>query len=237
MRARWSWLLIASALAALPAPASDASTELRAFLEQFQAHRRIAIGYLRTDNPDLGAVEIERLRDRWAADLGRLPPKVLADRSLASAIAETERAVLDSLNAVDGGNVDRARALLESAEAPLKAWRQANGVRLFSDCIAEAGAAYEQLDVHRVRPPDLMDLAMSGAITAAAVATEAALLRCDGEAPDDIRAEPEFRRLVDGMSASLRQVSEAVQRRDGAYLHRLLIEQRSFERLLSFRYG
>jgi hypothetical protein len=42
------------------------------------------------------------------------------------------------------------------------------------------------------------------------------------------------------MLDSLRQMPEAVEARDGARLHRLhrlLIEQRSFERLLSFRYG
>jgi hypothetical protein len=39
------------------------------------------------------------------------------------------------------------------------------------------------------------------------------------------------------MTASLRQMPQALASRDGAYLHRLLIEQRSFERLLVFRYG
>jgi hypothetical protein len=39
------------------------------------------------------------------------------------------------------------------------------------------------------------------------------------------------------MIGSLQQVSQAVRQRDSAYLHRLLIEQRSFERLLAFRYG
>jgi len=39
------------------------------------------------------------------------------------------------------------------------------------------------------------------------------------------------------MLASLRQIPAAVKARDRAYLHRLLIEQRSFERLLSFRFG
>lgn len=39
------------------------------------------------------------------------------------------------------------------------------------------------------------------------------------------------------MIGSLQQVSQAVRQRHSAYLHRLLIEQRSFERLLAFRYG
>jgi hypothetical protein len=52
-----------------------------------------------------------------------------------------------------------------------------------------------------------------------------------------MRREAEFRRLFDGMRDSLRQTPEAARERDGARLHRLLIEQRSLERLLEFRFG
>jgi hypothetical protein len=62
-------------------------------------------------------------------------------------------------------------------------------------------------------------------------------MRCNDEASADVRNDPEFRRLVDGMIASLAQVAEAVAERDGSRLHRLLIEQRALERLLAFRYG
>lgn len=54
-----------------------------------------------------------------------------------------------------------------------------------------------------------------------------------GETP----AGCESRRELNGMIGSLQQVSQAVRQRHSAYLHRLLIEQRSFERLLAFRYG
>ena len=36
---------------------------------------------------------------------------------------------------------------------------------------------------------------------------------------------------------SLRQIPEALRQSDPAYFHRLIIEQRSFERLLAFRFG
>jgi hypothetical protein len=208
---------------------------LRALIEGFQAHRRVANGYLRTHNADLGAVEIERLRERWSADRRRLA--VAADVPLAAALARTEALVGDSLKAVDGGDVDRARELLADAANPLDAWRKANGFRLFSDCIAEVTAAYEKLDGYRGNRPDLRDQPTAERIARYSDGTLAALGRCDREAPLDVRREPEFRRLVDGMLESLRQVREAVAARDGAHLHRLLIEQRAFERLLSFRFG
>jgi hypothetical protein len=52
-----------------------------------------------------------------------------------------------------------------------------------------------------------------------------------------VRKAPEFRRLVDGAQASLAQVPKAVETRDSNLLHRLLIELRSLDNLLAFRYG
>lgn len=217
--------------------ARELPPDLRALIEGFQSHRRVAIGYLRTQNGDLGAIEIERLRDRWTTDRGKLSPVTVADANLAAALARTEGLVADSLKAVDGGNVEHARELLEDAAKPLNEWRKANGVRMFSDCIAEITAAYEQLDGYRRDRPDLTDRSTVDKIVSYSGGAMAALDRCNREAPEELRREPEFRRLVDGMLSSLRQMSAAAHARDGARLHRLLIEQRSFERLLSFRFG
>jgi hypothetical protein len=219
------------------APARELSSDLRPLFDGFQAHRRIALGYLRTENTDLAAVEIERLRDRWTADRRRLAPDIAADQALASAIARTEAGVTASLAAADRGDVVTARRLLHDAAEPLDDWRKANAIRLFSDCIAEVGAAYERLDRFRRDAPDLADRALGEEIVGLASEAGAALARCDREAAPAVRGEPEFRRLVDGMRDSLRQVPEAVSARDRARLHRLLIEQRSFERLLAFRFG
>jgi len=227
-------LLVLSGTGALP---RELPADLRPLVEGFQAHRRVATAYLRTHNGELGAVEIERLRDRWAADRRGLSPATAADAVLAAALTQTERAVADSLKAADGGDVERARALLQDAAKPLDAWRRANAIRLFSDCIGEIAAAYERLDGFRLKRPDLADASVSGRVAAEARATIESLDRCEREAPEALRRQAEFRRLFDGMLASLRQVPDALRARDGAHLHRLLIEQRSFERLLAFRFG
>lgn len=219
------------------AQARDLPPDLRVLIEGFQAHRRVAVGYLRTQNGDLGAVEIERLRDRWTAGRRALAAATVADPALAAALGRTEALVADSLKAIDAGDIERSRALLQDAGNPLDAWRKANGIRLFSDCIAEISAAYDRLDGDRRQTPELADTAAGARVLAATDGTIAALDRCDKEATGDLRREPEFRRLFDGMRASLRQMPEAVRARDGALLHRLLIEQRSYEQLLSFRFG
>ena len=98
-------------------------------------------------------------------------------------------------------------------------------------------AAYEVLDRYRTTPPRLFDATVREAILTESARVAEALVHCDREAPAGVRTDPEFRRLAEGMTASLRQMPQALELGDGSYLHRLLIEQRSFERLLVFRYG
>lgn len=210
--------------------AAELTPAQRTLLDGFAAHRRVAIGYLRTGNADLGSIEIEKLRDRWTKDSKALG----ADAALGAAMAATDRDVREGLAAADRGDVDAARAALERAGAPLQAWRQANGIRLFSDCINEASAMYEKLDAYR-GTQNLADA--KDAITKAAADTETALARCDREADPAVRAEADFRRLIDGFLSSLKQVPDALRQNDANYFHRLIIEQRSFERLLAFRFG
>ncbi len=230
-------VVIVAALTAAPAAARELATELRSLLEHFQENRRVALAYLRTNNTDLGAMEIEQLRERWLADRRIAAAQAGGDESLAAALGEAERLITASLQSIDASDGERALAQLDAAGVPLRAWRAANGIRFFSDCIAEVTTAYEALDRHRSSPPDLADTAVRGAVAAQSTRVTDALAHCEREAPANVRSDPEFRRLVEGMTTSLRQIPQALASGDGAYLHRLLIEQRAFERLLVFRYG
>ena len=236
MRVRFAALAALLALTGA-ALAAELPSDLGGLFDGFQAHRRVALGYLRTQNGDLAAVEIERMRDRLAADRGKIVPRALTDMPFVIALARTESLVEAALKAADGGNIELARGLLDESRQPLADWRQANGIRLFSDCIVEISAAYAPLDGHRQKTPDLADAAISARIVTSTKGLLATLDRCDREAVERQRQTPEFRRLFDGMTASLRQIPDAVAARDGALLHRLLIEQRSFEQMLSFRFG
>ena len=227
-------LLLAGGAAAWAAETAGA---LRALLDDFSAHRRVAAGYLRTGNAELGAIEIERLRERWQQHVSALPQELRRDSALKAALDETDALTGQALRAADAAEIEQGRLLLDRAAAPLARWRKSKGIRLFADCIGEISATYERLDVYRLETPRLDNAGIATAITAAAVDVETALQRCEAEAAAALRREPEFRRLIDGMLNSLRQVPDAARRRDNALLHRLLIEQRSFERLLAFRYG
>ena len=197
-------------LSAATAPAAELTAEQRTLFDGFAAHRRVALGYLRTGNADLAAVEIERLIERWRKDLPRLGP---IERSFQRSLADAEEAVEDSLSALEKGDVEPARARLERAAAPLKEWRDAVRIRLFSDCIVELSQAYGRLDVHRARAPDLGNPSVRDAVLTASLSTEATVRRCDDEAASQVRAHPDFRRLIDGMLDSLRQMPGAAPER------------------------
>ena len=52
-----------------------------------------------------------------------------------------------------------------------------------------------------------------------------------------MRKAPEFHRLIDGAKAGLALIPKAIASRDSDLLHRVLIELRSFDNLLAFRFG
>lgn len=229
-----AWAVAAALLAGPGLGLAIDQDAIRVATEEFRAARRVALEYLRTGNLDLASVELERLAARWQAARERLkgtggeaelpPPQV--DETLA-----------ESRAALETGNPTVAGLKLEAASAALDFWRTERGVRIYADCIRDIGAAFAAFD--RARPDASQPIGEGSAATLVRTAegARAALTRCDQEAPPDIRARPDFRRLMDGFLASLQLVPEAVARRDPEYLHRLIIEQRSFERLLAFRFG
>lgn len=186
--------------------------------EPLLAERRIAAGYLRTGNGDLAALALERL----AKALQGSPDAGLASEAIA---------------AIDASDLPRAAKLVEQLGDRLAEERRRAGIRVFADCMREASVAYQTLDIYRTHAPDLAVPALRTAVANAAQASEAAYAKCDGEAPPAIKDDPDFRRLIDGARASLSRVPLAAAAADQELLHRLLIELRSFEQLLLFRYG
>jgi hypothetical protein len=201
----------AAQAASLPETADD---------ESVLKHRRTAWGYLRTGNTDLGLIQIEALEKA----LAQAPPEILASLRAAKAAAEAD----------DTAAATRA---LEALARTLAEARRAAGTRLFVDCILEASAAHAPFDRYRTEPPDLGRPEVAAAVTTTAAASDQAFAACDAQAPAGIKADPEFRRLMDGARAGLALVPEAVGKRDSGQLFRILIELRSFERLMVFRFG
>jgi hypothetical protein len=138
---------------------------------------------------------------------------------------------------VNFGRPDVAADSLQAIRQELSAVRRRSGVELMADCVLDANAAMEALLVDRDDPPDWDSSPAVRAFAARAEAFGAAVKRCDAMAAPALSQSAEFRRLVDGVAASLAGVRQAIAARDGELLRRVIIELRSFDHLLASRYG
>lgn len=225
-------------VAALAAQTSETpGPEIGAILERLQGERRVVLSYLAHDNPDLALTALDRWRATLRTDGAQLAAALQGRSEIKPVLGALDAALAEAAKAVEREEPARARAIVEAATAPLDAWRRAEGLRLFSDCVADLSGRYDALDRYRQAGPDLADAQVRAEVGSATANVAAAMGLCDGQAGDAVRSDPEFRRLADGMSASLAKIPTALEARDPALLHRLLIELRAFERLLAFRYG
>jgi hypothetical protein len=220
---------LALALASLPARADDLADFNRA-VEAAMNHHRVAAGYLRTENVDLAVLEIEGMRTAWAK-VSTLPrPAAFRDEERYTAtMLDIAARLIGATLVLNLGRTDVARESLDAIRKSLSELRRRNGVTVLADCILDANVSMDALFAHDKRPD-------WDSVAAGSESYRATLQRCDGLA-GAMRDRAEFRRLIDGALASLAQVPKAVETRDGDLLHRLLIELRSFDHLLAFRYG
>ena len=238
MQASFARLAMLVFLIALPARADDLA-DFNAAIEAAAAHQRVALGYLRTGNIDLAAVEIDRMRTAWSRVTAlKRPAELNRDPQLyTTTMLDISTKLVGVSIMMDSGRPEAARKSLEDIRAELKALRKANGVVILADCIADANAAMDKLMVFNDVALGWSKPDTARAMSAATTEYQRELSRCDNLADAKIRAAPEFRRLIDGAKNSLLQIPAAISQRDLDLLHRLLIELRSFDNLLAFRYG
>lgn len=223
---------MAVCLVCLTMPArADSLDDFNRAVEAAMSHRRVAAEYLRTGNIDLAALEIEGMREAWGK-VSTLPrPTALRDpERYTGTLLQIASQLIGVTLVLNLGRPDVARDSLDQIRKMLSALRRENGVAVLADCILDANIAMEALFATNQAPD--WDSAVAGGESYAAT-----LKRCDSMAPRAIHDHPEFRRLIDGALASLAQFPRAFESRDAGLLHRLMIELRSFDNLLAFRYG
>ncbi len=220
---------------------ADDLAEFNAAVEQAQSHNRVAIGYLRTGNLDLALLEIDRLRESWNVVEQRFAgkrPDAFDGIALYGALWTRMNARLVAVDLmVKMGKPDAVRQSLEAIRGDLYDLRKAAGVVVLADCVRDANAAMDALMVYNDRALDWTNAETRDGVASKASTYGSVLDRCDGMADDAVRKAGEFRRLVDGAKASLTLIPKAIATRDSDLLHRVLIELRSFDNLLAFRFG
>jgi hypothetical protein len=238
--ARIAYLVFVLLAGSWAARADDLS-DFNAAVEAASAHNRVAIGYLRTGNVDLASLEIDRLRDAWSKLTERFSgkrPKAFADNTLYSKLFTGVSARLVGADIMlKAGRLDASRSALEAVRGDLYDLREQSGVVVLADCVRDANAMMDALMVYNDRGLDWENSDIRSGVAAKASNYGSQLGRCDGIASEDVHSAPEFRRLVDGAKASLAFIPKAIDTRDTDLLHRVLIELRSFDNLLAFRYG
>ena len=238
---RWVSIAVVAAALAGSAARADNLDLFNAAMEDVAAHNRGAIGYLQNENLDLAVVELERMKDSWGAfaeKFGGNRPAQLRDSPLyVNMLVDVPTRIVTALIMINFGRPDIARNALQAIREEMSAVRRASGVEVLADCVLDSHAAIEALSVYRDKVPDWNDPAAATDIEAKADGYGAAVKRCDAMAPEAVRRNPEFRRLIDGVAASLAFVPKAIAAHDRDMLYRVLIELRSFDNLLAFRYG
>jgi hypothetical protein len=238
--ARTACLALALAVAAVETRAGDLA-DFNAAVEQAESHNRVAIGYLRTGNIDLASLELDRLREACSALQQRFngkPPDAFDGIARYGTIWTTVSARLVAADLMlKSGRPDIARQSLEAIRRDFYDLRKAAGIAVLADCVRDTNAAMDALMVYDDRALDWTKSDTRFGIANKASIYGYELDRCDGMAGDALRKAPEFRRLIDGAKAGLALIPKAIATRDSDLLHRVLIELRSFDNLLAFRFG
>ncbi|HZL40746.1 MAG TPA: hypothetical protein VFC45_10770 [Pseudolabrys sp.] len=231
---------LALVLAAGPALAGDLA-DFNAAAEAAEAHNRVAIGYLRTGNVDLASLEIDRLRAAWGKlgerFNGKRPEMFDGNNYYVVAMTDIATRLVTADLMLNMSKSDVTRQALLAIRTDLYKLRKSAGIVVLADCIYDANNAMDALMGYNDHDLDWNNAKTRTGISDDASSYGSALDRCDAMADPSLRQTPEFRRLVDGAKASLTLIPKAIATRDTDRLHRVLIELRSFDNLLAFRFG
>ncbi len=239
-------LVLLLTLAQTPSWADDLS-DFNAAIEKVASHNRVAIGYLRTDNADLADVEIGRLKTAWTDVVIRFstrPPQAMQDNPrYQQTLAGVQKSINDaavlmntsktSANMIGPPHNDLARNSLQAIREQLSTLRKASKITVLADCVLDANAAFASFFTFEYTAPDFS----KPDVPNRANALGAIIKRCDEIAEPAVRANPEFRRLIDGTMNALSFVPKLMETRDRDMLQRIIGEMRAFDNLLSFRFG
>ncbi len=215
--------------------------DFNAAVEKASAHNRVVLGYLRTENRELAAVELGRLRTAWAAVVerfsGKRPDAFAGGELYGTTLTDVSTRIVAAEMFLQSGRPVNVRESLAGIRHALSKLRRSNGIFVLADCVLDANAAMDALAAYDDRGIDWTKLETRFGIAAKATIYGHELARCDRMASQQIHSAPEFRRLIDGANAGLVLIPKAIATRDSDLLHRIIIELRSFDNLLAFRFG
>lgn len=234
------WALVLLMSVAEAAAASRLAAFNRAVAEAYEPYRG-AVSYLRTGNLDLAALEIEAASERWKAVVSRFaetPPDAFADDAeWGATLGNIGTRLKAALQAVDQGDKDAALTAAGPIRRLLGDLRRRNHVIVFSDRVDEITASMDRLWAFRKSPPDFASPEDLRRLRHDTAVLGYLVERCREEAPAELLAREDFRRLLDGTQEAVDRMWRAIEGEDGRLLINTLRELRSYDRMLFLRFG
>ena len=205
-----------------------------AWFKPVNAHLRTAISYLRTGNTDFAALALE---DLIAAKTQEVTGSV-TNQALLKIVQSTPAEAKSALDLIDANQPEKARAALLKMRQSFFAGHQKNNITVFDDCIWALVKKGPPLWYYRKNRPDLGNREQLQSVAKAAANYLQQLNTCDSQATPQLKADGDYHRIVNGARQSLERIPvEALAQKDSGQLYRFIIELRSFDRLLYFRFG
>lgn len=234
-------VLVLSAGAATAPRASELGAFHAAVADAWAHYRQVSFYVGRAGNTDVAALELEDFITKWAALEAKYrdnPPDAFADdKAWTSVLADVGARARDGLDRLDAGDIEGARSLLMPIRDMMGELRRRNGVATYSDRIDELSAEMGVLARYRREIRDLDDPEAAGMVARQAAVVDYLFEKCAAEAPAAIAEDPEFKRLVTGARASMKNLWKALDTADSRFYRVATGELHSYERILFFRFG
>jgi hypothetical protein len=202
---------------------------------------REAFFLLRTGNPQVASLELEKMSVSWKSIIKRFkttPPEIYSDDPLWKNTLETvNKAIVHGLAGTIEGNPKRAIKILGPIRKMLSELRKRNGVFVYSDTVDKANAAFMKLKIFRHNPPDFNVVEEVDQLRQSLATTVYWYKQCVETAPATLRQNPEFRRLMDDSLYSLSRIWVAIANKKKLNLINILRGLSSSDQMLFLRFG
>ncbi|MBC8338319.1 MAG: hypothetical protein ISR51_06000 [Rhodospirillales bacterium] len=202
---------------------------------------REAVFLLRAGNAQVASLELEEMADQWkdiAERFGTKPPDTFSDDvSFKKTLDDIGKRISKGLKAAIKGDAKAARKALAPIRNTLADLRRRNGVFVYSDYVDKANAAFRKLYKFRHNPPDFEVVEEVDQLRQILAITVYWYEQCADNAPEEVRKNPEFKRLMEDSLHSLSRIWVAIANKASPNLISLLRGLSSSDRMLFLRFG
>jgi len=197
--------------------------------------------YLRTGNPAIAGFNLTDLQTQWDLILNtylKTPPGLYADDiNWRQSLTKISKQISLGITATDSGDLKKAALEIKPIRKLLVDLRRRNGVFIFSDCIYEANQAFAELFKYRASKPDYSKPDKIDEIRQKLANTIFWYKRCGETAPEQIKNNAQYKRLIDGALESFDLMWIAIREKNHIRLVSNLQGVASFNRLLYLQFG